>query len=116
MSRTPTHIQIHMGRDKAQVLVDGFDLTPHVLAEGVRVDVGDRIDQPSVVHLRLAADVLDIDLPEGILASVLHDDAEPTTFEEVLEAQFAEQARSRRMLEEIKRRLDALTSRNGVSK
>lgn len=56
------HVQIRMTRDEAQLLVDGTDITKHVLADSVSVTVGDLVGRPSLVNLTLVADALDVDL------------------------------------------------------
>jgi hypothetical protein len=70
-----THIQIHMAMGEVEVLVDGFDLTPHILAEGFAVEMGDVFHKPSKVDLVRVAKTLDVDLPEGILKAVRQDES-----------------------------------------
>lgn len=48
--------------------VDGVDLSAHVLAHGVAVDLGDGRHEASVT-LTLAAESLDLDLPESVVTA-----------------------------------------------
>lgn len=62
-----THIEIRIAAADTKVLVDGFDLTPHLLAEGFSIEPGSALDPTTMVHCVLVANSLDVDLPEGVL-------------------------------------------------
>lgn len=66
------HVQIAFNEDgTGSVVVDGFDMTPHVLADGFGVEFNDGPGGRPVVHLRVIADTLDIDLSSAAV-EVLH--------------------------------------------
>ncbi|MCR1785301.1 hypothetical protein KVF89_22365 [Nocardioides carbamazepini] len=61
-----THVQIQIGGGREpRLLVDNTDITKHVLADSVSVDVGDATGRPSRVHLTLLANVLDLDIEDA---------------------------------------------------
>jgi hypothetical protein len=61
-----THVQIQIGGGrKPRLLVDDTDITKHVLADSVRVDIGDPHGRPSKVHLMILANVLDLDIEDA---------------------------------------------------
>lgn len=74
------HVQISAARrgpalengKTVMVKVDGVDLTDSLLADGLGIEWPQdvTIEDPIVV-LRLAADVLDIDLPQSLLDAVI---------------------------------------------
>ncbi|MGH3349306.1 MAG: hypothetical protein ACRDPS_01475 [Nocardioides sp.] len=66
------HVLIHHDADapKASLVVDGVDLTRSVLDLQVAV-CPDGFDKPSVVTVELAADVLDLDVPQALLDAIV---------------------------------------------
>lgn len=68
MCREKTHVKI--GRNESgghTLIVDGHDLSYKVLGEGFAVEFAASPEQPDRVSVVLAADTLDIDLPESIV-------------------------------------------------
>lgn len=62
------HVQIQIGGSReTRLLVDNTDITKHVLADSVSVEVGDGFGRPSRVHLTLLANVLDLDIADAEL-------------------------------------------------
>jgi len=60
------HVQIQVGGGRdARLLVDGVDITHDVLADGLSVDVRAGVNGPSLVHLTLVANVLDLDIDDA---------------------------------------------------
>lgn len=53
--------------EKAAVILDGVDITHAVLAEGFGVEFPEHPAGEAIVRLRLRADSLDIELPEGVV-------------------------------------------------
>lgn len=70
------HVQFRTGSavtngHESELIVDGVDITTHVLAEGFSISESDDPDPLArewVVKLTLAADTLDVDLPDAVLA------------------------------------------------
>jgi hypothetical protein len=61
-----THVQIQIGGGREpHLLVDDTDITKHVLADSVRVDIGDPHGRPSKIHLTLLANILDLDIEDA---------------------------------------------------
>lgn len=63
------HVQISV-TDKGRygVLIDGREMAPHIMAEGFSIDLPDL--GPALVSMVIAADVLDIDLPEAAIKAL----------------------------------------------
>lgn len=69
------HVQIHQNSDgSGRVLVDGVDLSMHILADGFRIEnLGGGKTDPARVHMTVVADTLDVDLPEAVIEAVRQD-------------------------------------------
>ena len=69
-----THVQIrnHPTMDGHQILVDGHDLSTAVLADSLRVTaVGSPTGPDEIrVSITIAADTLDVDLPEAVIQAM----------------------------------------------
>lgn len=52
------------------VLVDGDEMNTKILAEGFHVELSEDPQQPARVHMIVAADVLEIDLPDVVLSAI----------------------------------------------
>lgn len=62
------HVKLGLGEaGKYQLSIDGTDLSLSVMAEGFAVDFTGVVP---VVTMRLAADALDMDLPEAIIEAI----------------------------------------------
>jgi hypothetical protein len=75
------HVQISLGDKSASTLklvVDGVDLSDHVFTEGFGlVRVGDDpLYEAWGVSMILAADSLDIDLPDAVIQAIVKSDEE----------------------------------------
>lgn len=62
-----THVSVTYRDGKAELVVDGHDITRHVLAEGFRIELSDVPMGPARVHMILAATEFDVDLPDAVL-------------------------------------------------
>lgn len=71
-----THVKIHYEGDVGNVTVDGFDLTPHMFKHPFAVKFATGPDDETEVHITLAADALDIELPDAVLETLVR---EPVT-------------------------------------
>lgn len=74
------HVQIQQhpehGEGSFQLLVDGVDLSMHVLAD-MRVEFpADDPFQKPVVRVAVVADTIDIDLPDAVVAALAVSDGE----------------------------------------
>ena len=66
-----THVMLSRNSNGTHtLLVDGIDLSMHVINEGFRVEVAEAIDQPDRVHMVIAADTLEADLPESVITAI----------------------------------------------
>ena len=66
-----THVKISTSRDAGSIVVDGVDISRAVLAEGITVAVSTAPGAPSMVSLTLVADILELDLPEAVVAPLI---------------------------------------------
>ncbi len=66
------HIKIHAEDGKPpSILVDGSEVNRMIMAEGFSIDTGDCMEfRPPTVTMVVAADVLDIDMPDAVLSAV----------------------------------------------
>ncbi|MCZ3386330.1 MAG: hypothetical protein LH630_05065 [Actinomycetia bacterium] len=67
------HVQIHLSAAKpkdARVMVDGIDITRSVMAEGFAVTIESELGRASTVSMVVAADTLDVDLPDAVLQAM----------------------------------------------
>lgn len=74
-----THVHIERGADASstKVLVDGFDLTPHLYATPFNIMFHKDPDQPPAVMLSIAADEgITVDLPEAIILALRETEVE----------------------------------------
>lgn len=70
------HVQIRQGesRETLQLIVDGIDLSMRVFKEGLGlVQVGDNDSREWGVSMIVAADELDIDLPDAVIQALRED-------------------------------------------
>ena len=66
-----THVSIKSAPGGAyQLIVDGVDLSMHVLA-GVSVELPEELGQPALVRLVVPADTVEVDLPDALAQAVL---------------------------------------------
>lgn len=66
-----THVTLNRTKGGGhRLVVDGFDMSMHVLAEGFRVEVSDDPARPDLVHLVIAADTIEADLPDSVISAV----------------------------------------------
>jgi hypothetical protein len=69
------HVQIHQEKlgDPISVVIDGVEMNTHILVEDFRVKFPGDLDLPVAVHMVIAADSLDLDLPDAVLEAVARD-------------------------------------------
>ena len=66
-----THVSIKSVPGGAyQLIVDGVDLSTHVLA-GASVELPEALGQPALVHLVVPADTVELDLPDALAQAII---------------------------------------------
>lgn len=71
MSRQKVHVRIGRNADGGHCIeVDGVDVSFKVLKDGFRVEFADEPHLPDLVHMVVAADSLDIDLPAAVIEAM----------------------------------------------
>lgn len=66
-----THVKISTLPNGAHSLVvDGVEMNKKILAEGFAVELSTDLGQPDRVHMIVAADVLDLDLPDAVVTAL----------------------------------------------
>ena len=74
MPRTKTHVQISRHESGGHsLIVDGLDLSTIALADGLTVQFSADPAYPDLVTFTVAADVLDIDLPDVAIQALRAD-------------------------------------------
>lgn len=95
-----THVKIRTGDAPGafNLEVDGVDMSMAVLAGGLRVEFPESYSHPAMVHLVIAADVLDIDLPDAALEAIRRkpEARVAEVDEEAVRGYFAEMRRAQR--------------------
>lgn len=66
-----THVSIRTTpRGTYELTVDGTDLSLQVLREGFKIELPNEAHEPARLHMVLAADVLDADLPHCVIETL----------------------------------------------
>ena len=71
------HVQLRKqeGDSRVEIVVDGVDMSDHVYRDGFAlVRVGEGEGEEWGVRMVVAADAFDIDLPDAVLAALVHKD------------------------------------------
>jgi hypothetical protein len=69
------NVQIKCGSDVKgclQIIVDGHDLSNDVLVEGFHIETPNDPDGFAQVHVVIAADTLEVELPEAVVNALRH--------------------------------------------
>jgi hypothetical protein len=96
------HVQIKQNEERPmayEVIVDGVDLSPHVLRRGLSIEIPTDPDKAPTVTLVIVADDLDVDLPYSLIkhAQMTEDElAAPRRICDPLPPVFSPQAFERR--------------------